>query len=159
LRPKTAPQSVAHPSFSSSVFCHSKVRTLADERQKRKQFLSVNRTFLTVDRLNLSFRIEGFQRVEPFPFLTTKNPRPNPPPERVPNSAGEGGGCWILLREDRNAVLSNANRLHFAEQNPQVAKSRPNERPLAMQGCRSGNGSIRPLGPIENRSRWPLGFF
>jgi hypothetical protein len=27
---------------------------LADERQKRKSFLSVNRTFLTVDRLNLS---------------------------------------------------------------------------------------------------------
>jgi hypothetical protein len=39
------------------------------------------------------------------------------------NSAGEGGGCWIPFQEHRNAVLSSANRLHFAKQILQLAKS------------------------------------
>jgi hypothetical protein len=62
---------------------------LADSRQKRKHFLSVNRTFLTVDRQNLSFRIEGFQRVEPFPFLITKKPSLKPSPERAPTAQSQ----------------------------------------------------------------------
>jgi hypothetical protein len=62
---------------------------LADERQKRKSFLSVNRTFLTVDRLNLSFRIEGFQRVEVFPFLITKKPSLKPSTERAPTAQAQ----------------------------------------------------------------------
>jgi hypothetical protein len=95
---------------------------LADERQKRKSFLSLNRTFLTVDRLNLSFRIEGFQRVDGFPFLTTKNPKPIRRRARFEH-AGEGGGFWIPSLERREAVLSNTDRLHFAEQIPQLAKS------------------------------------
>jgi hypothetical protein len=62
---------------------------LADERQKRKSFLSLIRTFLTVDRLILSFRIEGFQRVEPFPFLITKKPSLKPSPERAPTAQAQ----------------------------------------------------------------------
>jgi hypothetical protein len=71
---------------------------LADERQKRKHFLSAKRTFLTVDRLNLSFRIEGFQRVEGFPFLTTKKPKANPTPERVPTAQAKAADVGSIFK-------------------------------------------------------------
>jgi hypothetical protein len=59
---------------------------LADDRQKRKRFLTPNRPFVTLYRLNLSFRIQRNQAVTPFPFLVLKTPRLNPPTERVPKA-------------------------------------------------------------------------
>jgi hypothetical protein len=92
---------------------------LADERQKRKSFLSVNRTFLTVDRLNLSFRIERFQRVEVFPFLTTKNPKPIRRRSAFQQRRRRRRMLDPFSRTP-HAALSNANRSYFAEQIPQL---------------------------------------
>jgi hypothetical protein len=56
---------------------------------------------LTVDRLNLSFRIEGFQRVEPFPFLTTKKPSLKPSPQRVPTTQAEATAFITVFQRTR----------------------------------------------------------
>jgi hypothetical protein len=95
---------------------------LADARQNRKHFLSVNRTFLTVDRLNLSFRIEPFQMVKPLPFLITKNPSLKPSPQRVPTTQAEAT-AFINAVQERAKAGDTGNRLYFAEQIPQLAKS------------------------------------
>jgi hypothetical protein len=47
---------------------------MAEDRQKRKVFLTVHRPIVTVGRPILSASIERFQGVEPFPFLTLKVP-------------------------------------------------------------------------------------
>jgi hypothetical protein len=46
---------------------------MAVKRQKRKHNLTVQRPIVTVDRLKLTFRIEEFQALEPFPFLILKS--------------------------------------------------------------------------------------
>jgi hypothetical protein len=46
---------------------------MAVKRQKRKHILTVRRLIETVDRLKLTFRIEEFQALEPFPFLILKS--------------------------------------------------------------------------------------
>jgi len=56
---------------------------LAEERQKRKRFLSDERTFLTLRRQILTFRIEGFQTLAPFSFLIVKNASFGATPERA----------------------------------------------------------------------------
>ena len=73
---------------------------MADNRQKRKPFLSANRTFLTVDRQNLSFRIEQFQRVEPVLFLITKNLPLKPSPQRVPTTQAEATAFITAFQDD-----------------------------------------------------------
>jgi hypothetical protein len=60
-------------------------------RQRRKQFLTVHRPIVTVDRTNVSFRIEGNQMVERFPFLILKTPSLSTPPPRHQVSAVGGG--------------------------------------------------------------------
>jgi hypothetical protein len=45
---------------------------MADNRQKRKRFLSARRPILTLDRPNLSLRLEQNQTVKAFPFLILK---------------------------------------------------------------------------------------
>jgi len=45
---------------------------MADNRQKRKRFMTVRRLIVTVDRLKLTFRIEEFQRLAAFLFLILK---------------------------------------------------------------------------------------
>jgi hypothetical protein len=92
---------------------------LADKRQKRKHFLSVNCTFLTVRRQNLSFRIEGFQRVEPVPFLITKKDNLKPSPQRVPTTQAEATAFITAFQEHGRT----ANRLKFAEHLPQLLVS------------------------------------
>jgi hypothetical protein len=54
-------------------FCHLTDRSIALKRQKRKQILTVHRPIVTVDRLKLTFRIEEFQVLGPFPFLILKS--------------------------------------------------------------------------------------
>jgi hypothetical protein len=72
---------------------------MADNRQKRKPFLTVHRQIVTVDRLNLSFRIEPNQPLNAFPFLILKNSfRSGPTTERAARYAGDGGGTMMLTR-------------------------------------------------------------
>jgi hypothetical protein len=76
-------------------------------RQKRKRFLSVHRPIVTVDRTNVSFAIEVYQAVKPFPFLILKNGLPpTPPTERAPGrwrrrrvatAAQKRSGPWITF--------------------------------------------------------------
>lgn len=73
-------------------FCHLTVSTLAHDRQKRKGFLTVKRRDLTVDRQNLSFPIQQNQTVDPFPFLTIKNPSSIPTPARAPTAQAKAAG-------------------------------------------------------------------
>jgi hypothetical protein len=73
------------------------------------------------------------------------------------NSAGEGGGCWIPFQEDRNAVLSNANRFYFAEQIPQDAKSQTERLTLPKEEGIQDKGSSQLIRPARNRSRRPPG--
>ena len=122
----------------------------------RKSFLSVNRTSLTVDRLNLSFRIEGFQRVEGFPFLTTKNPKADPPPERVPTAQAKAADVGSIFK---NTVKrrSATNRLYFAEQIPQVAKSQAERRTLPKEEGIQDKGSSQPIRQARNHRRRPPG--
>jgi hypothetical protein len=74
------------------------------------------------------------------------------------NSAGEGGGCWIPFQEHRDAVLSNANRLHFAEQIPQLAKSQTERLTLPKEEGIQEEGSSQPSQTGRNRSRRPSGY-
>jgi hypothetical protein len=46
---------------------------MAQQRQKRKLFLTLRRPIVTVDRLIVTFRIEGDQSVNAIPFLILKN--------------------------------------------------------------------------------------
>src|SRR5579863_10043756 len=103
-------------------FCHSNASTLADNRQKRKPFLSVQYRFLSLEYQNLSFRIEGFQRVEPFPFLITKKPFLKPSPERAPTAQAQAT-AFIKAFQERSHGRRAGNRLYFAGQIPQLAKS------------------------------------
>ena len=76
---------------------------MAAKRQKRKWFLTLRRLIVTVDRTKLSFRIEGFQGVESFPFLILKTPfAREPTTERAPRYASDGGGTAVLLRIDND---------------------------------------------------------
>ena len=89
---------------------------MAVKRQKRKHILTVYRPIVTVDRLNVSFRIERNQSVKAFLFLILKSTRLDPPTERAQN-AGDGGGysrglsepaiLWITLRKQRNLAYFN----------------------------------------------------
>jgi hypothetical protein len=64
---------------------------MAVKRQKRKLFLTVHRPIVTVDRTNVSFRIERYQPVKAFPFLILKTPLDSTPPPRHQVSAVGGG--------------------------------------------------------------------
>jgi hypothetical protein len=46
---------------------------MAVKRQKRKHNLTVQRPIVTVERPKLTFLIEEFQGLEPFPFLILKS--------------------------------------------------------------------------------------
>ena len=124
---------------------------MADERQKRKHFLSVNRTFLTVDRLNLSFRIEGFQRVEPFPFIITKKPLPEAVAGARPNSAGAGDGIHQSFSKMPAKAGNTGNRLYFAEQIPHLRNLKLNDR-FFPRKWHSGQG-IEPREPTSQKSQ------
>jgi hypothetical protein len=45
---------------------------MADDRQKRKRFLSHHRPNVSLERTKLSFQIEASQYLNSLPFLTTK---------------------------------------------------------------------------------------
>jgi hypothetical protein len=55
---------------------------MAVKRQKRKHNLTVQRPIVTVDRLNVSLLIEGFQALTPFLFLILKSLIQLTPPPR-----------------------------------------------------------------------------
>jgi hypothetical protein len=68
--------------------------------------------------------LRDFKGLRCSPFLLLKTLSQSAAGARS-NGAGEGGGCWLPFQERRNAVLSNTDRLYFAEQIPQLAKSQP----------------------------------
>ena len=84
---------------------------MAEDRQKRKWFLSLHRPIVTVDRQIVTFRIERFQAVDGFPFLILKNTYPKPPTERAQN-AGDGGGNLTVAQ---NALAVWINCAHPQE--------------------------------------------
>lgn len=79
---------------------------MAQDRQKRKPFLSADRTFLTVDCQNMSFRIERFQTVRPLVFLTIKKHGLNPPPQRVDTAQAEAAELASHFKDRREAKIS-----------------------------------------------------
>jgi hypothetical protein len=72
---------------------------LADDRQKRKQFLTLNRTILTVDCLILSFPIEGFQKVAPFLFLILNTSSLEPDAERATTAQSKAEGIAASFQD------------------------------------------------------------
>jgi hypothetical protein len=81
---------------------------LADKRQKRKRFLTLDRRNLSVDRQKLSFPIQQNQRVAPSSFLTIKNRCPNLADGARPHSAGDGGRVSTFLSTPAADVLARA---------------------------------------------------
>ena len=68
---------------------------MADNRQKRKQFLSARRPIVTVARLNVSFWIDEDQWVAVFLFLSLKATCDRDRRRSAPQDAGDGGGVTI----------------------------------------------------------------
>jgi hypothetical protein len=74
---------------------------MAVKRQTRKHFLSAYRPILSVDRLNLSFRLEEFQAVAPFLFLILKSLFFFAP---VPRNA-ERTVLWITFQKETKLLI------------------------------------------------------
>jgi hypothetical protein len=64
---------------------------MAVKRQKRKHFLTLRRQIVTVDRLKVTFRIEGFQALTSFSFLILKSQFKLPRRRAIQLSAVGGG--------------------------------------------------------------------
>jgi hypothetical protein len=79
-----------------------------------------------------------------FPFLLLKTLSQSDAAARS-QSAGAGGGCWIPFQEHRKAALGNANRLYFAEQIPQLAKSQPERLTLPKEEGIQDKSSSQPI--------------
>jgi len=65
----------------------------------RKPFLSANRPIVTVDRLNVSFRIQWNQTLTPFLFLILNSTPSNPTPKRVSNAQAQASANLLTFQE------------------------------------------------------------
>jgi hypothetical protein len=102
---------------------------------------------LTLQYQNLSFRIEGFQRVEPFPFLITKKPSLKPSPERAPTAQARAT-AFIKAFQDSRRASAYSKPLHFAEQIPDLRNLDPNASRKEELG-HPGSESSCPLAPLD----------
>jgi hypothetical protein len=73
---------------------------MAVKRQKRKWNLTVHRPIVTVERTNVSFRIEVIQQVERFLFLILKSLSFFAPTPRYANERRRRRGQTLLSRTD-----------------------------------------------------------